>query len=57
MILDLAYISKDLYKSNLVRSRPIYSLGLGVTNLYIRDFCYLVNVLIDKADILISKKS
>ena len=36
MILDLAYISKNLYTFNQVRSKPTYLLGLGATDLYTR---------------------
>ena len=32
-------------------------LGLNTTNLYIRNFCYLVNTLINKANIYIKEKS
>ena len=45
MISNLVYISKDLYISNQVRSRPIYLFGLRAIALYITGFCYLVNAL------------
>ena len=48
MILDLAYTSKNLYTSNLVKSKLIYLSSLDITSLYTRDFYYLVNVLPDK---------
>ena len=60
MILDLAYISKDFYTSNQVRSRLIYLLlGLDIIDLYTKSLYYLVNTLIsivDKADICIGEK-
>ncbi len=67
MILDLAYTSKSLYTSNLIRFRFIYLLDLGAISLNTRSFCYLVNALIsiksiygdydiDKADIHIREK-
>ena len=57
MILDLICISKDLDIFNQVISRSIYLLsGLSVIDLYNRSFCYLVNVLTDKANIYIKEK-
>ncbi len=67
MILDLVYTNKNLYTSNLIKSRPMYLLGLGITSLYTRDFYYLVNTLtstesihwdcsIDKANVYTNKK-
>ena len=47
MISDLAYISKNFYISNQVKSRLMYSSsGLNATDLHLhtRNFCYLVNV-------------
>ena len=58
MILDLVYISRDLYISNQVKSKPIYLLlGLIIISLYTRNFCYLINILINKTDIYTKKKS
>ena len=46
MILDLVYMSKDFYIFNQVKSIFMYLLlGLSIINLYIRDFCHLVNAL------------
>ena len=46
IILNFVYISKNLYTVNQIKSRPKHSLlGLGITNLYIKDFCYLANAL------------
>lgn len=45
MILHLAYTNKYLYASNQVRSRLMYLSSLGVTSLYTRDLCLLVNTL------------
>ena len=57
MILDLVYTSRDFYVSNQVIFRPMYLLlGLTATNLYIKNFCYLVNTLTNKANIHIKKK-
>lgn len=45
MISDLAYSSKNLYISNQVKFRPIYSLlGFINTDLYIKNFYYFVNI-------------
>ena len=57
MILDLAYIRKDLYISNQVKSKPMYlPSGLSTTSLYIRDLYYLINTLTNKADVCTKKK-
>lgn len=69
IILDLAYISKDLNISNQVKSRSTYSLSdLDVVDLNAKGFCYLVHVFtltksiirpvaFDKADIHTREKS
>lgn len=61
MILNLVYISRDLYISNQVKSWPTYLLlGLVVTDLHIKSFGHLYNTLtsiINKVDIDISEKS
>ena len=69
MISDLTYISKNLYISNQVEFKLMYSLSsLSITTLYIKSFYYLINILIytqfiirhiifDKANIHITKKS
>ena len=58
MILDFVYINKNLYASNQVRFRLIYSLsGLNNIDLYTRDFCYLYNTLTNKTNIYIKEKS
>ncbi len=46
MILDLTYISGDLFISNQVKYKTIYSLlGLNVTSLNIKNLFYLINIL------------
>ena len=60
MILNLVYISKNLYTSNQVRFKSIYLLlDLNVVDLYTKSFYYLINILnfIDnKADVCIKEK-
>ena len=57
MILNLAYTNRNLYIFNQVRFKLIYSLlGLSIIDLYIKDFYYLVNTLINKANVCIKKK-
>ncbi len=51
MILDLAYISRDLYLSNQVRIRPTYLSGLEATGLHTRAFVILVDALADEVDV------
>lgn len=47
MILDLAYINKDFYIFNQVKFGLIYFLSdLNIISLYVKKFCYLVNILI-----------
>ena len=46
MILNLTYISRNLYLFNQVRSRPMYLFSnLDITILHIKGFYYLVNIL------------
>ncbi len=52
MILDLAYISKDLYAFNQIKSKPMYLSSLVATSLYIKGFYYLVNILISTKSII-----
>ena len=53
MILNLVYISKNLYTFNEVKFRPIYLLlGLSIISLYIVNFSYLVNVLTSTKSII-----
>ena len=57
MILDLVCISKDFYTSNQIRFRFMYLLSnLCATNLYTKDFYYLVNILIDKVNVCSKEK-
>ncbi len=57
MIPDFVFTSRDLYASNQVRSRPTYLSSLGATGLYIKDLCYFVNVITDKANVCTNEKS
>ncbi len=58
MIPDLAYTSRDFYTSNQVKFKFTYlSSGLSITDLYIKSFCYLVNILNNKTDVHIREKS
>ena len=57
MISDVVYINKDLYSSNQVTTGFVYLWsGLNYTNLHIKSFYDLINILTNKTDIYITKK-